>query len=432
MKRIALAVAMLCFSACNGGVVIEEVVGTEGAELRTPDGRLELDVPTGAVGTATRIVVRGTTARDPRMVPGAVFEFEPTGLRFSSPASLRLRLPEEALAAGVDPGAIGLAYVLPDDSLEDIRGSALDPHFAVVQGQVDHFSVIGAYLRLVPGEPDGGTQACTSSDQCPNQGVAVCTGDLRDYWTCGNDGYCLHWVVDCAAAGQVCNSGACGPRACQFSSDCLNGGVPYCDGNVRRHSTCDFGSCVPFATDCGATGKTCTSGACLRPDAGLPDGGIQACFGSNQCPNQGVPVCAGDLRDYWTCGNDGSCLHWLVDCAATGRTCQYGYCQTIQDAGVDAGAPDSGAADAGTPDAGCGPDAGGPDGGAEDAGAPDAGGSPDAATPCTLSNQCLNGGEPYCDGQISWLWLCTGGQCVPSVTDCADAGRSCISGSCQP
>jgi hypothetical protein len=130
----------------------------------------------------------------------------------------------------------------------------------------------------------------------------------------------------------VCVGGQCQPISCTSWSDCPNGGVPYCEGNVRSYWQCGpDGTCYRVFSDCAQTGWICTGGTCWNPDAGIPDGGVIGCNVPEHCPNGGVPYCEGNVAWSWIC-TGGRCVGSSTDCL--GGVCISGTCQP-----ADAGAP---------------------------------------------------------------------------------------------
>jgi hypothetical protein len=186
--------------------------------------------------------------------------------------------------------------------------------------------VSGVCWEADAGLPDGGVTACFSSSQCPNGGASYCEGNLRTYWTCGDDGACLKWFTDCGnLGGLVCQDGQCQEIQCATGSDCPNGGVPYCEADVRNYWQCaPTGTCYRVFSDCAAGGRICVNGACIDADGGLPDGGVQGCNIPQHCPNGGVPYCEGNVAWSWTC-TAGRCVASTIDCL--GGTCVDGACQ---------------------------------------------------------------------------------------------------------
>jgi len=101
-RWVAAATAAALLVACGGGASLDappakQTIGAAGGSLTSPDGRLTLTVPPGALAAATEITIGEPAATLPAAVKaiGAdrVYRFEPAGLVFAQPVTVRLALP---------------------------------------------------------------------------------------------------------------------------------------------------------------------------------------------------------------------------------------------------------------------------------------------------------------------------------------------------
>jgi hypothetical protein len=67
------------------GVASEDLIGPEGGELRSDDGRFNLEIPPGALSTEVEIAVRAVDCESEDEV--ACYDVSPTGLAFAVPAT---------------------------------------------------------------------------------------------------------------------------------------------------------------------------------------------------------------------------------------------------------------------------------------------------------------------------------------------------------
>lgn len=109
------------------------------------NGLVTLEVPAGALATATEITVRAVDP-DPGSdwpVAHARYEFGPNGLSFTEPALLTLIYDPKAVSAGVDVGLLRL-HRFSAGAAELVLASRHDSTSATVRGWIDGFSSYGA------------------------------------------------------------------------------------------------------------------------------------------------------------------------------------------------------------------------------------------------------------------------------------------------
>ncbi|CAN5699727.1 hypothetical protein BH23GEM6_BH23GEM6_18630 [soil metagenome] len=95
------------------------LVGTGGGSFSLFSGKVKLDIPSGAVSPGTQITVKqiddGLTAKHGG-VPGAAFQFGPSGLTFAKPVQLTMKFNPSLLPPGADLGSLYI-YKLSGASL---------------------------------------------------------------------------------------------------------------------------------------------------------------------------------------------------------------------------------------------------------------------------------------------------------------------------
>jgi hypothetical protein len=136
------------------------LVGPAGGLLGTADGGLHLEIPAGALQTATsikatRIDPAGLPTPD-RAVPGTIaYELEPDGLRFAKPVKATLRLDEHAMLQGgnLEHGLSVIASV-SGSTVEVLRSQDLTTSAntgeTTISGPITHFSRLGDFT-IAPG-----------------------------------------------------------------------------------------------------------------------------------------------------------------------------------------------------------------------------------------------------------------------------------------
>jgi hypothetical protein len=129
----------------SGGTV---TVPASGAVLVTTDGAMSLLIPAGALAATTTISVAPTTTFPAtNVVVGPVYQFEPQGLTFASPATVTLRNATPNLPAGAREKDLILT-TSDGGTWDEIAGSRVDPLSHTVSGPVTHFSWLSDNLPV--------------------------------------------------------------------------------------------------------------------------------------------------------------------------------------------------------------------------------------------------------------------------------------------
>ncbi len=120
-------------------IALSQSIGPAGGTLSSTDGRISLSIPAGALAQTVDITVNETANPPIPAVPGAAFEFGPTGTEFAIPASLVIRYDPTRLRQGTSENNLILGKQRPDQSWE-VERSSLDVAANRLSGEISTFS----------------------------------------------------------------------------------------------------------------------------------------------------------------------------------------------------------------------------------------------------------------------------------------------------
>ncbi|KAB7732839.1 hypothetical protein F5984_02500 [Rudanella paleaurantiibacter] len=120
------------------GVALTQTISTQGGTLTTPDGRVRLSIPAGALDKPTAISIQPITNNTPNGV-GQAYRFLPDGLQFKKPATLTLAYTESDVADS-DPEALGIAYQRANRVWYAVPGKQMNPQKREISVPMPHFS----------------------------------------------------------------------------------------------------------------------------------------------------------------------------------------------------------------------------------------------------------------------------------------------------
>jgi hypothetical protein len=127
-----------CQAVLGGANSVE--IGSQGGTVTSSDGKLSMNVPAGAIDGSIVFAVKAATAW-PSGAVGTVYEVEPSGTRFSKPATIALSY------AGIDLGARAAADLFVGtavgSSWESLGTAVNDTHAQTVASTTAHLSVFG-------------------------------------------------------------------------------------------------------------------------------------------------------------------------------------------------------------------------------------------------------------------------------------------------
>lgn len=131
----------------------EQEIGPEGGELRSPDGRLSLTVPAGALSATQTLRMQEVTPTAPHHT-GKSFRLSPEGIHFEAPVSLTFHY-DDADVEGSAPELLRVAYQDEAGRWHMYKSVTLDPAAQTVRVESDHFSdwslVLGAQILPLTG-----------------------------------------------------------------------------------------------------------------------------------------------------------------------------------------------------------------------------------------------------------------------------------------
>jgi hypothetical protein len=146
----AVAFGVACSGGSSAGGAAATIDAGTGGSVSSDDGRLTLEVPSGALADDTRISIKTLEGDDlPEGSEGdAAYRLEPNGLRFSAPVTATLRVDLEALATRAEDGAreVPLLTVQSDGEEAELAENAAfavsAEGVATVSGEIEHFSLL--------------------------------------------------------------------------------------------------------------------------------------------------------------------------------------------------------------------------------------------------------------------------------------------------
>ena len=167
---------------------------------------------------------------------------------------------------------------------------------------------------LVGCDDDPDEPSC--EDECSEEGVLQCNGDLDGIEVCepDEDG-CLVWTEDetCGDA-QQCDEDA---TECVCQDGCENSGESWCDGDLIVECVEDSDGCLieEEQQNCENTEQSCE----------LDEDDMAVCVGgcTDECDVEGESQCDTTTETIQICRMEGDCLVWVddTDCAETDQFC---------------------------------------------------------------------------------------------------------------
>lgn len=120
------------------GPTITVTIGPDGGVLAMPDESVSVTIPPGAVGTDTEFSL--TRLTNPTGNALATYRFEPDGIVFAIPATLRFKFPN-AGTSGTSMEWLRIAGQSPDGHWQWLNNVAIDTVDKTLSAEITHFSV---------------------------------------------------------------------------------------------------------------------------------------------------------------------------------------------------------------------------------------------------------------------------------------------------
>ncbi len=135
------------------GPLVSKFIPAGGGSIATPDGKIELVIPNGALPSGDTITIMNIT----NFAPGGVadsYEFLPDGLKFSTPVTIKYHYDSSDMR-GTSPLVSCIAYQDTAAVWRGLRNSTIDTSNHIVSVTTTHFTsyslVTSIFLAPVPG-----------------------------------------------------------------------------------------------------------------------------------------------------------------------------------------------------------------------------------------------------------------------------------------
>jgi hypothetical protein len=297
-----------------GGGQSVATIGVAGGQLKSPDGRLTLDIPAGALSRPTVVSIQ-TLATGPEGTVGTAYQITPAHEPIVRERGARVTLVYTAAdLGGGSPASLQLGRH-DESGWTELANAAPVPANMTVRGELVQFGTVALFSGFCAACPSAG--ACTVGTPCSfepgveGKCVAYGQGCGRCVPTCDGDGDGQCAPGDCNDRDPNINSNtnAQDPRLIVAQELC-NGGVDDdCDGHFEEGCA----TCTSNA-DCAAR-ESCVAGVCVQCDKGCSGTTCTLQAGETQFP--------------------GTCFGFGNDCSACVQVCDLdgdGYCPTADPA----------------------------------------------------------------------------------------------------
>jgi hypothetical protein len=269
-----------CAPRTEESPLVEALLGPEGGQISSRDGKVALVVPEGALRGEVLLAVVPVELGDRAQV-GPVYGIGPSGLEFLRPVTVSLTVGDEEAASGDFKELIAATWT--SMGWRHLPLTVSDGPGKKVQGLTTHLSTFGLVRRSVPARlseacpcrGDCYTTCCSREEGTPHftEGSCACdlgsppSGDACNAETWAAYRGRLASIRSCYAecAGVPLYQGHCAAAVQGCCENDLSGVIGVDASDV---CTCDLGCAAP-------TGEQPTASpmlACLLPEAGTPEG----------------------------------------------------------------------------------------------------------------------------------------------------------------
>ncbi len=120
------------------GAAVSQMIGPEGGAITSPNGKLTLEFPEGALKESKTITIQPVENTAWNGI-GQGFEFGPDGSRFEKPVTFTYNYTDEEMA-GSSPDMLGLAFQRADRVWQLAQPVKVDKVKKTITGRINHFS----------------------------------------------------------------------------------------------------------------------------------------------------------------------------------------------------------------------------------------------------------------------------------------------------
>lgn len=172
-RKVAPKPPLVTDKGAPAGQAATATLGSSGGSVASPDAKLTLTVPSGALAAQAELSIQPLTNLAPGG-KGAAFRLAPEGQTFANPVTLTFHYTDADLA-GTAAEALGIAYQDEQGVWRSLKAVTLDAAAKTVSVSTTHFSdwslVSGFQLRPAAGAVDLNQQLLLEVDFCQSQDV---------------------------------------------------------------------------------------------------------------------------------------------------------------------------------------------------------------------------------------------------------------------
>jgi hypothetical protein len=117
---------------------IEKTIGAEGGSLTSPDGRVKINIPAGALSSLQTISITPITNFNPLAI-GDAYRFGPHDIKFTKDVTIEFTYNDEEIGNTI-PEALGIAYQDSNEIWQARGGVTINKTNKTVKVVTDHFS----------------------------------------------------------------------------------------------------------------------------------------------------------------------------------------------------------------------------------------------------------------------------------------------------
>ncbi len=132
------------------GPSVTKFISASGGSLATADGRVEIDIPAGALPKGDTITIQNIT-NTAQTSHGDAYRFLPNGLKFNTPVTIEFHYTDDDIN-GSAPELLDVAYQDSAGNWQDVDSSSLDTVSRTISAYTSHFTdyIDFQFLSLFP------------------------------------------------------------------------------------------------------------------------------------------------------------------------------------------------------------------------------------------------------------------------------------------